>query len=321
MESLLDRVEIRCKVPENFSIKDNAIETIEYFAQIRANCKSGKRLIIFDLYELKSVTIDAIMYMIAMVFQEMYKSDNEIEFGITKPKHKKARKFINNCGLKRFLKKDDESCDDLNDYYMIETGFQADTQVAKDISHFSQKNNEEIDSKKMAIIYNMLIEMMNNSCEHAYSNNELEILKDLKGLWFVFIENADDKLKFTFMDTGIGIPKSIFKKKEGSVKDLELLFSPAIFEKSDSNESFVVQALKGEVKRANTKESNRGRGLPEIYGYYKDDHFISNLCIVSGNEICRFYDSNRTTPNFKKLNYELYGTLYYWEIKKDKVKI
>ncbi|MCI9523576.1 MAG: hypothetical protein HFF01_00810 [Erysipelotrichaceae bacterium] len=308
---------INCKVPVIFSLKNNTEETIKYFADVKAHCISKEKVIInFDLYDLKTVTIDAIMYMIAMTLQaSAIRSD--ITFRVCKPRNKKMRSFINNCGLKKFLEKDNEPCDNQNDYYVIKIGVQTDTDIAEEISNFTKSKNDNLDVKQMSMLYKMLIEMMNNSLEHAYDIKELGIIKSkLVGLWFVFIENSGDRLKFTFLDTGIGIPNSLFMKKEGSYEDLEIMFGKRNLKQEDPKRSYIVQALSGNVKRANSLNSNRGQGLPEIYGYYKNEEIFSNLCIISGNEKCRFYDSDKSRAVFDKLDYELHGTLYYWEVKK-----
>ena len=83
-----------------------------------------------------------------------------------------------------------------------------------------------------------------------------------------------------------------------------------------TEDSYIFRAMTGKIERANKANSNRGRGLPEIYGYYKSEDIFSNLCIISGNEKCKFFDSNRSEVKFDHLDSELQGTLYYWEVKK-----
>ena len=110
------------------------------------------------------------------------------------------------------------------------------------------------------MLYKMLIEMMNNSMEHAYTDIELKEIIDIRieDIWFVFIENSAKRLKFTFLDTGIGIPKSIFKKNRGNIEDIQRLFGNE--QNKQLDDSFIFRALtgriEGKIKRTPTEEED-----------------------------------------------------------------
>ena len=298
------------QTPNTFSIVKNTQETVRFFQDLRSVCDAMKYgEIVFDMQTLEFVSIDAVMYIIAIAYNISGLNPN-IRFAILKPDKKRVKNFINQCGLNDFIK--DSECDDCGDeYFVIRVGSQTDTQVANEISEFTRSKSSQIEANHVSMLYKMLIEMMNNSMEHAYTDIEL---KEIKDIWFVFIENSAKRLKFTFLDTGIGIPKSIFKKNRGNIEDIQRMFGNE--QNKQLDDSFIFRALTGRIERENKENSNRGRGLPEIYGYYKNEHIFSNLCIISGDEKCKFYDSNRLKAKFEQLESELCGTLYYWEIKK-----
>ena len=304
-----------CHVPDRFSIVENTRETVYFFYTINAICSKMKvGTIYYNMEQLEFLSIDAVMYIIALAYR-VWGINSNIRFALNRPKKRRLRTFINQCGLNEFLKESEcEDCDD--EYYVIKLGSQTDTNVAEEISIFAKKKSNRLEQKHISMLYKMLIEMMNNSMEHAYTDIELQNIKrNSRDIWFVFIENSTNKLKFTFLDTGIGIPNSIFKKNKGSENEIEIMFG----EKKNSKkteDSYIFRAMTGKIERANKANSNRGRGLPEIYGYYKSEDIFSNLCIISGNEKCKFFDSNRSEVKFDHLDSELQGTLYYWEVKK-----
>ena len=154
---------------------------------------------------------------------------------------------------------------------------------------------------------------MNNTVQHAYTSDFIG-----NKLWFVFIEDAASIIKTTFFDMGVGIPSTVNKYLyiKGTEKfggDLN-----ALIKNEDS--FFIESALKGDINRSQTGQANRGRGLPEIYGYYKDNFYLSNLKIASGRGICKFFDSNRIQSITQDCESVLEGTLFYWELDKNVLK-
>lgn len=136
---------------------------------------------------------------------------------------------------------------------------------------------------------------MLNTCQHAYN----EGLKQTNS-WYLYVENDGKKIKFTFLDTGQGIPSTVKKK-----------FWERILKKSDSE--IISSALNGDF-RTNTGYKYRGKGLPKI----KDcvaDHNLDNFFVVSNKAICELkYINDNLEIEKKDLKNAFSGTIYYWEL-------
>lgn len=295
---------IGLKAPTNFSIINNTEEVAKYFNKMELIFKVKNidgACLYFDLSQVKKITIDAIMYMNAMVLLFMERSkDVDKEVGLFWPNDKKCKMFAKSCGIKDFMikRKENEVVKSKNDNFNINGGEKTDIKKVKEIALYScEKLN--LERKDIYFISNTMVELMNNTEQHAYD-------KDDRKLWFIFIENTKNSLKYYFFDTGKGIYKTMRKSFGNDLK--------AILEEDQSY--FIFEALKRTIPRSSTSQENRNTGLPEIYKYYSDLKLLSNLKIISGRGVCEFYDSNRKKPLLWNLETEFNGTLFYWEVKK-----
>ena len=300
--------EVKLSVPEELDIFNNTEETLQFFwGMLRiTGCVNFKGIFILDFKNVKKLSIDAIMYMLVLVIKN---KNSNIEFAVTKPKNSKCKRLFLKCGIGKFLQHKGDFKEDFNDYFSIVFGNTVDVEKAKSMSDFCH-SKLGVKSNEFKFIYKIFIELMNNTVQHAYIAEKAKSQK----MWFVFIEDTESRLKFTFLDTGVGIPSTVQKHEDWSElwntqNDLKNLI-----EGNDSR--FIFSALSGDVRRSATGDLNRGRGLPEIYGYFKNDKFTSNLKIISGKGICKFYDSQREVPILNDLDSNLLGTLFYWEIDK-----
>lgn len=196
---------------------------------------------------------------------------------------------------------DEKLVTDSNNMQIVR-GINCDTLVSKQIVDFiCEKTNEPI--RKYSFLYNMIVELMSNSHTHAYNNNGGY---KFKPSWYCFIEyNQSQKISFTFLDVGDGIPATV---KKGIMEKLyDKTLSKFRFDTLDSK--YVESALKGEF-RTNTELPNRGKGLPKIYEFCRSSK-IQNLRIIS-NRANMSISSETIQSN--DIQTPLQGTLYYWEI-------
>lgn len=153
-------------------------------------------------------------------------------------------------------------------------------------------------------LYNVLVELMGNTAHHAYkdvTNRDIS-----SNSWFLYAEEADDFIEFVFLDTGVGIPNTVYKDFH------EKLMLP-ILGKEDSK--YIKSALLGDF-RTETREKNRGTGLPEINRACKDG-FLSNMIIYSGRGCCKIVNNEGENKyilsDMSKISI---GTLFKWRIYK-----
>ena len=291
--------EITLRAPSMFSIRKNTEETVRFFKDVTdkvANVKVNGSLF-FDLHNVEVVTVDAIMYLIAIVRNMKRINAFHINCSGNMPKNPKAREIIETSGFYQYLipvtmKKHIESTDHIN----ITCGNDADPIVIGNICDYihHHSNYDRYDTK---FLFTILVELMTNTKQHAYRNNSI-----MNNNWYIYVENHDEHIRFVFLDTGSGIPNTIKTDFWEKVKNYI----------SNNDAFFIASALKGKY-RSETNEEHRGKGLPEIYDRVKDNK-ISDFTIVSGCGKCLINDMGAIEET--QLEKDFVGTLFSWNLLK-----
>lgn len=287
--------------PKNFSLINNTEETVDFFNQVITvfNSENFNGTFVFNLNKIKCITADAIMYMNALALNRLStRSGQKILLGW--PKNKKCKNFLKRCGIKKYLSSGKGNSVKTNNYYTITGGKKADVDCIREIGLFTcDKLNIQI--KDLDFITSTFVELMNNTEQHAYDIN-------VDKFWYVFIEDTKTSVKYTFLDTGKGIPETMRKSFSDNIHDL----LPII---EEDHSYFIFEALKGDIPRSSSEKAYRNTGLPEIYKNYKEKK-LSKLKIISCRGVCTFHDSSRSQPNLKNMKVNFCGTLFTWEVKK-----
>ena len=119
--------------------------------------------------------------------------------------------------------------------------------------------------------------------------------------WYIYVEKAGEYVRSVFLDTGVGIPKTIRLNFVEQVTNLLL--------KDKSDAKYISSALKGTF-RTETREGHRGKGLPGIY----EDALSGRICdlsIVSGRGKCTVLENGEIEETVLHTNFE--GTLISWK--------
>lgn len=283
--------------PENFSIINNPTETIDYFNEVivKINEKIHHKLTIsFLLNNVKNITIDAIMYMLAITKNTKKNHNTRGSY----PEDDTAKALFMNSGFLKYV---------FSNKNVINPSPNEDIQIR--MSNDSNKNAitcKEINSiiiekygvarKKLQFLYDILYEMMINTNEHAYNSKNF-----LLNNWYVYVALEEERVKFSFLDTGIGIPNTVNKNFFEKINLLGL--------KTDAD--LILSALNGKFKTS-TMQEYRGKGLPKFTKYNKANK-IQNFKIVSGKGMISF-DSKKQNYITYNLDKRLIGTVYYFEI-------
>lgn len=184
----------------------------------------------------------------------------------------------------------------------INRGAEPNPEYAKKLCDFiHNRTNNKIDRIQTKRFYAMLIELMNNTRQHAFDDKSVMRHNSALHNWYSYAEDLDDEIRFVFLDTGLGIPatiqRSFFEKIQSLTSDAKLMAS----------------ALRGAF-RTKTGDRYRGKGIPEIYES-AINHYISNLIIISGRGMCIIEeDGNILEEDF---DMKFSGTLFSWTIKKE----
>lgn len=294
--------------PENFSILDNCVQTLAFFKDIVKEIQMNhfNTKIFLDLEKVKHVTTDAIMYLLAI----MGNIDNNVNqtFAGNLPKDENVKKSFWNSGFNDYVETSNikvPSNDKESEKIKITNGDRVKTDLVKGICDFVNESCHT-DKRYTSNLYEVLIELMANTVQHAYTINEIWT----KHNWYIFIEDIGDQIQFYFLDIGEGIPKTMKKSF------LEKLSSNVL--KKDAE--LIMSAFEGEL-RSQTDLESRGKGLPCVKAYALEDE-IEEFSVISGHGRCIFsHDKDWIAKKeiFDQTS-RLDGTLYYWTIRKDKIK-
>ena len=299
-------------VPEIFSIVENPEETISFFNNLikiiedireRIKNKNGIRTPYFfkiDMNDVKRITGDALMYLLTVIRNTRGKKSLPINWIGNFPENEELKEFLQVSGYLDYMNTDKKNLKKTNEKIQIRTGttyvYANDKiDIRKEVVDFTvEKLNK--DKRELQFLFNILTEVITN-IEHAYNvKNELIF----EPSWYIMVENDKNRIKYTFMDNGLGIPTTVRKKTvEEVLKALNL----------DKEYKYIKTALDGSYKRTQTGKTERSTGLPDVYEKFKNKK-ISNLIIISNYA---YYCENKS----KDLNEDLTGTIICWEIEKE----
>lgn len=282
--------------PTIFSLSLNPRETIEYFERILEECTQHKfdENIVIDLAPVTSITTDAIMYLLAIISNIKSASVYRTVFSGNVPRDKAAQQIFLSSGFKNLVSNRLPSIDTSNDKVQIITGKDVCPKDAKKICDFVSQHSA-LETRQL---YSSIIELMTNVHQHAYNQSHKDITT-LKSCWYIFAENFDSHIQFVFMDTGEGIPNTINKKFRERL--------PRVM----TDEKLIHSAFLGE-NRSETKQPNRGNGLPLIYTQIVNRYFDS-LTVISNKGMCEY---NYASVTQTELTNAMQGTLFIWSIAK-----
>ncbi|MCM1363701.1 MAG: hypothetical protein NC215_01825 [Ruminococcus sp.] len=287
------------RAPLDFSIIDNPEETISFFNDIISfivdKRNFGKSLFI-DISNVSTLSIDALMYLLAVVNNLNSNFQNKYTFSGNAPSNYEVRKLFSESGFYQFVKY--QGTDPLiknENTLQIVSGEDCDIVIAKRLSDFvCEKAN--VNKRACSFLYNMVIELMSNTHRHAYPLDTTV----LHSRWYCFAKyDGNQKISFSFMDTGAGIPATVKKNFAEKIDILRL----------KGEYTYVVSALKGDF-RTSTKKDYRGKGLPKICEFAQEKK-IENLHIITNRANVVVYEDSCQS---KDVSFPLRGTLYYWQI-------
>lgn len=291
------------KAPPALSIFTETDATLKYFEDvINTVRKCGLReTIYFDLLSVEEITPDAIMYLIAIIRNMKRILALQINCVGNIPQNPHARRIIELSGFFEFVSHSASKKVKADRHYMkISSGTQADGTLAGSFCDFVQLSCGHPSNNITKRLYPMIIELMTNTNQHAY--REIVEKQIMVENWYIFAQDENDAVHFIFLDTGVGIPKTVHKKAREKFKDY--------IRKNDA--AYLSSALRGEF-RSETRLEHRGKGLP---GIYEDacSSAILDLCVISGAGLCIIDDSSNI--NSRSLSRSLEGTLFSWKISK-----
>ena len=276
--------------PTHFSLFENNTETLKFFNDVMENfaaCQS-RDTVFFDLSQIKVISVDAIMYLIALLKNTLRINQFKIKCSGNEPEESKARAIMIDSGFYDYVTPVQRH---RTNHHKRQTGIlggaDVNSDLAKKICDFVNGISEKtaLNTKRL---YPMILELMANTKQHAYGKQRSHLSKC----------NGTGE----FLDTGLGIPKTIYRHIPEKLRDLL----------REKDARYLDSVLRG-VFRTETRAQHRGKGLP---GIYQDvcDHAFSDFSLISGKEMCSVM--NDGTIQTTDLAYEFQGTLFIWTVEK-----
>lgn len=284
---------VTIKAPEHFSLIENTDQVVKYINVCKEHIKQNKN-VEWDISDVNKITPDAITLLAACFNDPKYKK------GVMRgnhPKNEEVRKIFIESGFHEFVCCDESLKSHSNhdsNYLHKESDYKVQGTVARDACRYGVTHVFGA-FKDVEELYEMLVEAMSNTNNHADRNKEGEIK------WWLYTNNSEfGYTSYSFVDLGVGIfdsaPFTLFKK---------LLTGVRIRHNAD----YVPKLLNGEIGSRKEYENNiRGKGIPQIARNSKID-YIKKAYIIS-NDV----KIDLKTGNAIPLEEEFKGTFLYWEL-------
>lgn len=293
----------KIKAPTNFSMASNTEETLQFIARLEA-CYAKRKKVFINLESVTNIGNGAIVVLLSKMVQ--FKSSN-IDFNGNFPKNKQCAFIIKESGFFKNLYKD----------FAVEDEYIIGDEGNKIYTH-GQKNvnpvlSSEIISHISTLIWGMpqrclgvqrvFLELMQNTNNHASFGHFGE-----KHWWLsVNYDKINNITRFSFVDFGVGIFKSLENKNTGS-KFYGIIEKVKNKFKYGNNAELLKLLLEGEIHKTATGDYYRGKGLPGIVNAYNKNQ-ISNLMIISNNAKANLKDNQ-----YNCLTNTLNGSFFSWEV-------
>lgn len=292
----------RIKAPRNFSFLGNTEEIIGFLHKLEESLKSRKRTFVV-IEDIQKIDYGAITVLLSTMIKFQEKG---VEFDGDFPKNVEIHNLLVDSGF----------FDSLSDKKRSQGSYV----LGKDnqfITHGNKKVISELglpimESVSMTIwgekridkgLQRALLELMQNTNNHAAFGKKGE--KD----WWLSInhDKENKKVRFVFMDHGVGIFASLNQKEEtskwyGWSEKIKSAFG------EETDEVTLMRLLRGDVHKTVTNKSYRGKGLPSMKEILKRKQ-IENLHIVTNNVF-----ANVQVDEYTLLTRVFNGTFFYWEI-------
>lgn len=288
------------KAPDDFSIIRDDGPVFELFNTLRL--LAGKRRKVFlDISDVRNISLDAIVYLL-WLFEYLKKTNKPLDIVGNIPNDNRTKQLLLASGFFDWVKSPHLSTKTDASILAIESNNMVLPAIAKKVVIFLRNHLKQPKSEITKTTYKTIIELMNNTREHAYK-------KDASfPRWYIAAHHCheDNKVTLTFLDGGMGIPHTINTKFSEKIRAILSRSTSLLEELKISDSDLILSAMKGEF-RTRTRQGYRGKGLPGIKDAC-DKGNISNLTVVSNRGFVNIDQGDKFD-----LDCTFRGTLFSWE--------
>jgi len=279
--------------PRNFSFIENTDEMLEFFDLAPKKIRLKKQ-VTFHLSEIESLTSDAIAIYASLFTDKGYA--HGLRFTGDAPKDPRLKEMFLGSGFYDHVISKKKLKNGENNFLLHKvSNKKTDTTIAKTATDFAAKFTFK-DNRKFRPVYEILIELMANTNNHASPFHD-----GIYDWWlYVFYDKESNITSYTFLDLGVGIFKS---KPFMKYYDLILI----TLNKQKSTEEMASDLLEGRIT-SRTGLGERGRGFTCITQNAMHPAFKKFVIITN-----KVYIDVKSKAS-KELYKEFKGTFVYWEI-------
>ena len=279
--------------PVIFSFVDNTNEVLNYFNAARQSVNRG-RPVFFNISNIEELSADSIALLMAHLNE---RKSRRAGFGGDAPQKEKLQRMFRESGIYDYVTSmGKKEASPKNKLWKHSSDNQVQSIMAGQAMEMCKKVLPK--SKHESVLdplYNLLIEAMSNTINHASPEN----IKDLNWCLYTYTDEFEKCMKYCFVDLGVGIFKS------ANFKAYRRTFSN-IFQGT----VFLVKALfKGDLYSSRETDNDiSGKGIKQILSCAEIDEF-KRLIIIT-NDV-RIDIKARSTS---ELSNSFNGTCIYWEV-------
>ena len=297
-----DNYRINIVVPKRFSLTENPEETMAFYMAFveEIEKKYYKTHFFIDSSEVEYVTVDALIYLIAILQNDRVNIQMKYRYSGNFPLNEMARKVYENSGFTDYVVSKARNLPPDTEKMRIISGLKNDADISKKFCEFVMEKlgKTRVEVRPLHIVF---IELMSNVYHHAYGNGEIMAKK-----WYMYAEHLEDHVRFVFVDTGMGIAKTVRKNFGEKIANL------VGFKIKDGR--LLHSAFEGEF-RTQTREEHRGNGLSTVKEQVLSGPF-RHFEVISGRGKCAIgadygYQEDITAYDYTNT---IYGTLYTFDV-------
>ncbi|HLM57967.1 MAG TPA: hypothetical protein VK422_17815 [Pyrinomonadaceae bacterium] len=290
--------------PRIFTLLQNPEPVISFINVLKKHFIKKQKVFVV-LRDVEQIDYDAIVVLLSIMIR--FKAQG-IPFNGDFPEHGDCRKKLDQSGFIKNLYKSFEN----EDEYAIESNQTnyitraSKLVVAKLTAEIIQNASRAVwgEPRRSQGVQTTLQELMLNTNNHASPRGKGDMH------WWLSVNYSENekKMRFSFVDYGIGIFESLSSKPANNIfyGALKRLLVKAPYK---NNAELLRLIMNGELHRSVTNEYYRGQGLPGILDSMKENWF-SRLHVISNDVF-----ANVAKGEYRLLNgVNFPGTFIYWEV-------
>lgn len=303
----------KLKAPIRISLQTEEArsELLQFLHRLRTKCLLEEVPIRIDFRGLESLQASAALLMAAeidKIIRVKRMQPNPAALACNLPTMKLFRQVFHQLGLLDLLGRNTQSlCTDEYPEDVKHWRFATGCRVGKDEGDFLDAYEGRIAPSLAQGVWKALSEALVNSVQHAYLLDRGDGCPALKeNRWWMLTEERDGQLTVAVCDLGIGIHRSL-------PMSWDSLTLGEIFNQINDKEAELASVRGALILGASrTGQTNRGRGLPQIWNNMKRED-VGGILIMSGKAYLR-YSAKESTEVGIQFADSILGTLIMWTV-------